>query len=48
VWVGEAAGLIRDVKPAGEIVTQMVAEAERLLRERSSIALDYRASKTAV
>jgi hypothetical protein len=25
-----------------------VAEAERLLRERSSIALDYRASKTAV
>jgi hypothetical protein len=26
----------------------MVAEAERLLRERSSIALDYRASKTAV
>jgi nitronate monooxygenase len=48
VWVGEAAGLLRDVKPAGEIVTQMVAEAERLLRERSSIALDYRASKTAV
>jgi hypothetical protein len=26
----------------------MVAEAERLLRERSSIAVDYRASKTAV
>ena len=48
VWVGEAAGLIRDVKPAGEIVTQMVAEAERLLRKRSSIALDYRASKIAV
>jgi nitronate monooxygenase len=33
VWVGEAAGLIRDVKPAGEIVTQMVAQAEQLLRQ---------------
>jgi hypothetical protein len=48
VWVGEAAGLLRDVKPAGEIVTQMVAEAERLLRKRSSIALDYRTSKISV
>jgi nitronate monooxygenase len=38
VWVGEAAGLIRDVKPAGEIVTHMVAQAERLLRERGATA----------
>ena len=32
VFIGEAAGLIRDVRPAGEILEAMVAEAEALLR----------------
>jgi nitronate monooxygenase len=31
VWIGEAAGLIHDVKLAGEIVSNMVAEAKALL-----------------
>jgi nitronate monooxygenase len=31
VFAGEAAGLIRDVQPAARIVTDMVAQAERLL-----------------
>jgi nitronate monooxygenase len=37
VWVGEATGLIRDVKPAGEIVSRMVADAERLLASRGRV-----------
>ena len=32
--MGQDAGLIRDIPPAGEIVTRMVAEAEQILRER--------------
>ena len=32
VFIGEAAGLIRDVRPAGEILKAMVAEAEALLQ----------------
>lgn len=35
VWVGEAAALIRTVRPAGELLRQITADAERLLRERS-------------
>lgn len=31
VWVGEAAGLIHDVKPAGELIRQIAAQAETLL-----------------
>ncbi|MRX49671.1 nitronate monooxygenase [Paracoccus sp. S-4012] len=31
VWFGEAAGLIREIRPAGEIVEAMAAEAARLL-----------------
>jgi nitronate monooxygenase len=31
VWVGEAAGLIHDVRPAAELLLGMAAEAERLL-----------------
>jgi NAD(P)H-dependent flavin oxidoreductase YrpB (nitropropane dioxygenase family) len=32
--MGQDAGLIHDIPPAGEIVTRMVAEAEQILRER--------------
>jgi NAD(P)H-dependent flavin oxidoreductase YrpB (nitropropane dioxygenase family) len=32
--IGQDAGLIRDLPPAGELVTRLVAEAEALLRER--------------
>jgi nitronate monooxygenase len=32
VFAGEGLDLIHDIKPAGEIVAQMVGEAERLLR----------------
>ncbi len=32
--MGQDAGLIRDIPPAGEIVTRMVAEAEQILGER--------------
>jgi len=35
VWFGEAAGLIKDVPPAAEIVRKTASEAERLLRERT-------------
>ena len=35
VWVGEAAGLIKDVRPAGDILTKIVRDAEHLLRERA-------------
>jgi nitronate monooxygenase len=31
VWVGEAAGLIHDVRPAGDLLLSIAAEAERLL-----------------
>jgi nitronate monooxygenase len=31
VWVGEAAGLIHDVRPAADLLLSMVGEAERLL-----------------
>ena len=31
LFMGEAAGLIHDIRPAGEILTEMVVEAERLL-----------------
>ena len=34
VWVGEAAGLIHSVRPAAEIVTNIVAQAESLLGQR--------------
>ena len=35
VWVGEATALIRAVRPAGELLRQIAANAERLLRERA-------------
>jgi len=35
VWVGEATGLIKDVRPAGDILQEMVRDAERLLRDRA-------------
>jgi len=35
VWVGEAAGLIKDVRPAGDLLREMVRDAERLLRVRA-------------
>ena len=31
VWVGEAAGIIRDVPRAGDVVQRIVSEAEQLL-----------------
>jgi nitronate monooxygenase len=36
VWVGEAAGLIDEVRPAGDLLRDIVQDAERLLRERAS------------
>ena len=36
VWVGEAAGLIDNVRPAGDLLRDIVQDAERLLRERAS------------
>ena len=35
VWVGEATGLIHDLRPAGDLVREIVKDAERLLAERS-------------
>lgn len=35
VWVGEAAGLMRDVRPAAELVREISAEAEELLKKRA-------------
>ncbi|MGF1651626.1 MAG: NAD(P)H-dependent flavin oxidoreductase [Hyphomicrobiaceae bacterium] len=37
---GEAVGLIRDVKPAAEIVRDLVADAERVLQRLARLALD--------
>ena len=34
---GQSAGLVREVKPAGEIVRDIVAEAERVIRERFAV-----------
>ena len=34
VFVGEATGLIHDIKPAAEIITTMVAEAEMVIRQQ--------------
>jgi len=36
VWVGEAVGLIDEVRPAGDLLREIVQDAERLLRERAS------------
>jgi hypothetical protein len=36
--MGEAAGLIHDVRPAGEIIEQMVAQAHGLLRNAGRFA----------
>jgi len=33
VWVGEATGLIRDVRPAGDLLREIADDAERLLTE---------------
>jgi nitronate monooxygenase len=35
VWVGEAAGLMRDVRPAAELVREISAQAEDLLKKRA-------------
>jgi NAD(P)H-dependent flavin oxidoreductase YrpB (nitropropane dioxygenase family) len=39
VWVGQAAGLVDRIEPAGAIVRRVVAEAEHLLRERAAALL---------
>lgn len=39
VWFGEAAGLIKNVHPAADIVREIVSEAERLLRDRAGDVL---------
>ena len=36
VWIGEAAGLIRDVRPAGDLIQEIVRDAERLLGDKAS------------
>jgi nitronate monooxygenase len=35
VWVGEATGLINDVRPAGDLLRGIVQDAERLLRDKA-------------
>jgi nitronate monooxygenase len=35
VWVGEATGLIQDVRPAGELLQNIVGDAERLLSHQA-------------
>jgi len=37
IFVGEAAGLLNDVRPAGDIVHDMVAQAERILTNRRAL-----------
>jgi NAD(P)H-dependent flavin oxidoreductase YrpB (nitropropane dioxygenase family) len=34
MWMGQSAGLIDSIKPAGEVVREIVAEAEEILRSR--------------
>ena len=34
LWLGQSAGLVDSVEPAGELVRAIVAEAEAILRER--------------
>jgi len=34
---GESAGLVREIKPAGEIVREMMDEAERIIAERLAV-----------
>ena len=36
-WAGESSGLVGDVRPAGEIVADVVAEAERRLRAAAAV-----------
>ena len=36
VWVGEATGLIQDVRPAGDLLQKIVGEAERLLGDKTT------------
>jgi nitronate monooxygenase len=36
VWVGEATGLIKDVRAAGDLLREISHEAERLLRDAQS------------
>ena len=35
VWVGESTGLIRDVRPAGDLLQRIVGDAERLLGDKA-------------
>jgi len=39
VWVGEATGLIKDVRPAADLLKEMVRNAEHLLRDRAPTLL---------
>jgi nitronate monooxygenase len=38
VWIGEAAGLMHDVRPAGDILASIVQDAERRLRGFANVA----------
>jgi hypothetical protein len=42
VFVGEAVALIRDIRPAGVILRQIVAEAEELLGRKAPSMLTAR------
>jgi NAD(P)H-dependent flavin oxidoreductase YrpB (nitropropane dioxygenase family) len=42
VFVGEAVALIRDIRPAGAILRQIVAEAEELLARKAPSLLSAR------
>lgn len=39
LWMGQAAGLVKAIRPAGEIVREIGEEAERILRERPGAIL---------
>ena len=34
IWMGQSAGLVDSIVPAGEVVRQIVVEAEEILRSR--------------
>jgi len=37
VWAGQSAGLITSIEAAGELIEQIVRDAERVIRERAEL-----------
>ena len=34
IWAGEAASLVTDIRPAGDVVRELIADAAEVLRDR--------------